>query len=50
MYSCSGGDSTDVDMNVGGEEGLGDSPDKLVDFLKKIKNKKKDKKEKTDGA
>lgn len=48
--SCSGGDGADVGMNVGGEEGLGDSPDKLADFLKKIKNKKKDKKEKEDGA
>ena len=48
--SCSGGDGSDVGMNVGGEEGLGDSPDKLADFLKKIKNKKKDKKEKEDGA
>jgi len=49
--SCSGGDGSDVGSNVGGEEGLGETPDKLVQTLAKLRKlKKKDKKEKEDGA
>ena len=40
MYLLSGGDGNDVGMNVGGEEGLGDSPDKLADFLKRLRTRR----------
>ena len=49
--SCSGGDGNGVGENVGGEEGLPDTPDKLAQTLTKIrKGKKKVKKEEGDGT
>ena len=47
--SCSGGGSSDVGSNVGGDEGLPDTPDKLAQTLAKIR-KIKSKKQKVDGT
>ena len=47
--SCSGGGAGEVGSNVGGDEGLPDTPDKLAQTLAKIR-KIKSKKQKVDGT
>ena len=47
--SCSGGGAGEVGSNVAGDEGLPDSPDKLVQTLNKIR-KMRAKKQKVDGT
>ena len=47
--SCSGGGGGEVGSNVGGDEGLPDSPDKLAQTLNKIR-KMRAKKQKVDGT
>lgn len=47
--SCSGGGAGEVGSNVGGDEGLPDSPDKLAQTLNKIR-KMRAKKQKVDGT
>ena len=47
--SCSGGGGGDVGTNVSGDEGLGETPDKLAQTLNKIR-KMRAKKIKIDGT